>query len=427
MNSYQHSVYLDAKKCNGCTTCLRHCPTEAIRIKDNKAVINEDRCIDCGECIRVCPSKAKKAAYSKLQVLDKYKWKIALPAPALYGQFENLEDVDYVLDGLIKIGFDDVFEVSAAAELVTAYTRLYLKTEGIKKPIISSACPAVLRLISLRFPFLKEHVMQMLPPVEVAALLAKEKALKEHPEFSPEDIGVCFISPCPAKVSYVKNGFGDYKSRVDEVVSIKEVYFQLINSMKHSNDIKQLSNSGMIGIGWATSGGEATAIFNEQYLAADGIENVNRVLDQIENGNIPKLEFVELNACIGGCVGGVLNIQNPFIAKARLQGLRRYLPVSQNFLTNEDKYIPAEYFFNEMPSYNPISRLSDSMAESMRMMADIQKLKEQLPGIDCGSCGAPNCRAFAEDVIKKQASVDDCVLLHKDKFKAFIKEFENQE
>ena len=183
----------------------------------------------------------------------------------------------------------------------------------------------------------------------------------------------------------------------------------------------------MIGIGWATSGGEATAIFNEQYLAADGIENVNRVLDQIENGNIPKLEFVELNACIGGCVGGVLNIQNPFIAKARLQGLRRYLPVSQNFLTNEDKYIPAEYFFNEMPSYNPISRLSDSMAESMRMMADIQKLKEQLPGIDCGSCGAPNCRAFAEDVIKKQASVDDCVLLHKDKFKAFIKEFENQE
>ena len=59
MNTYEHSVYLDADKCNGCTTCLKHCPTEAIRIRDGKAVINQERCIDCGECIRVCPYKAK--------------------------------------------------------------------------------------------------------------------------------------------------------------------------------------------------------------------------------------------------------------------------------------------------------------------------------------------------------------------------------
>ena len=75
--------------------------------------------------------------------MDRFKWKIALPAPSLYGQFENLEDVDYVLDGLLKIGFDDVFEVSKAAELVSAYTRQYLKTDGIKLPVISSACPVV--------------------------------------------------------------------------------------------------------------------------------------------------------------------------------------------------------------------------------------------------------------------------------------------
>ena len=41
----------------------------------------------------------------------------------------------------------------------------------------------------------------------------------------------------------------------------------------------------MIGISWATSGGEATAIFNDKYLAADGIENCIKVLDEIENGN----------------------------------------------------------------------------------------------------------------------------------------------
>lgn len=408
MNTYEHSVYLDEKKCSGCTACLKHCPTEAIRIHGGRAVINNSRCIDCGECIRICPQGAKKAVCEKLSAMDKFKWKIALPAPSLYGQFDNLEDVDYILDGLLKIGFDDVYEVSAAAEKVSAYTRLYLKTEGVKKPVISSACPVIVRLIGLRFPSLTENIIHMLPPMEVAAFLAREKAKKEHPELCDDEIDVCFISPCPAKVSYVKNGFAGYKSRVDAVVSINDIYFQLIAKMQPQSELNSLSNSGMIGIGWAATGGEATAIFNESYLAADGIENVIRVLDQVENGNIPQLEFIELNACPGGCVGGVMTMQNPFIAKARLQTLRRYLPVSQNFLSKDENYIPENYIFNEIPTYHPISRLSDSMAESMRMMADIQRLKDGLPGIDCGACGAPNCRAFAEDVIKGRTGIFNC-------------------
>ena len=187
MNTYEHSVRLDVNKCTGCTTCVRHCPTEAIRIRDHHAVINEQRCIDCGECIRVCPHQAKKAVISKLSAMDRFKWKIALPAPSLYGQFDNLDDVDYVLDGLLRIGFDDVVEVSQAAELVSAYTRQYLKTEGVRKPAISSACPVVVRLIGLRFPFLKDNIVHMLPPMEVAARMAREKARREHPELSDEE------------------------------------------------------------------------------------------------------------------------------------------------------------------------------------------------------------------------------------------------
>lgn len=415
MHTYAHSVFLDAEKCTGCTTCLRHCPTEAIRVRDGHATIKENRCIDCGECIRTCQQKAKRAVCNKLSDMQRFKWKIALPAPALYGQFDNLDDVDCVLGGLLHIGFDDVYEVSQAAELVSAYTRLYLNTEGIKKPIISSACPVVVRLIALRFPSLKENLLQMLPPMEIAARLARERAQRQHPELSPDDIGVCFISPCPAKVSYVKNGFAGYKSQVDAVLSVSDIYFELIGAMSHTAPEASLSESGMIGIGWATTGGEATALFNDRYLAADGIEHIIHVLDQIENGNIPPLEFIELNACTGGCVGGVLNIQDPFIAKARMQTLRRYLPVSQNLLSPDEQYIPAAYFFEEMPEYQPISQLSSSMAQSMRMLADIQALRGSLPGIDCGACGAPTCRAFAEDVVCGRASADGCVLSRREK------------
>ena len=421
MNTYEHSVFLDVEKCNGCTTCVRHCPTEAIRVRDGRAVINDGRCIDCGECIRTCPQKAKRAVCNKLEDMERFRWKIALPAPTLYGQFDNMEDVDYILTGLKRIGFDDVFEVSKAAELVSAYTRTYLSTEGVKKPVINSACPVVTRLIALRFPSLLDNVMQMLPPMEIAAKLAREQALREHPELQPEDIGVCFISPCPAKASYVKNGFADYMSRVDVVVSISDVYFQLINAIRSSDEVENLSASGMIGIGWASSGGEASALFNDSYLSADGIEHVIHVLDQIENGNIPRLEFVELNACTGGCVGGVMTIQNPYIAKARLQNLRRYLPVSCNFLSPEQHYIPADYFFNRMPEYQPIAQLSNSMAQSMRMLADIQSLRAELPGLDCGACGAPTCRAFAEDVVRGTAERSACVLTLREEMQAYLR------
>ena len=101
MGEYKHSVSLDIDKCRGCTNCLKRCPTEAIRIKDGHAQISSHRCIDCGECIKVCPYKAKKAIYDKIESLKGYKWKIALPAPSLYGQFDNLEDIDYVLQGLL--------------------------------------------------------------------------------------------------------------------------------------------------------------------------------------------------------------------------------------------------------------------------------------------------------------------------------------
>ncbi len=426
MNTYKHSVSLDVEKCKGCTTCLRHCPTEAIRIRDGHAVINPTRCIDCGECIRVCPNQAKKAIYQKLDSIACYKWKVALPAPTLYGQFENLDDIDYVLQGLLDMGFDDVYEVSQAAELVSAYTRRYLKREDVKKPVISSACPVTVRLISLRFPSLCDRIMPMLPPMEIAGMLARQKAREEHPELRDEDICICFISPCPAKVSYVSNGLSGQKSYVDAVISINDIYFSLLNVMNKQKAPPPVSRSGMIGVGWASAGGEATAIFNDKYLAADGIDNVIRVLDQIETGNMPELEFIELNACNGGCVGGTMVVENPYIAKARLQSLRRYLPVSRNWLYNngadEDASIPAEYFFEELPTYQPFAQLAGNRSESFKMMADIEKIMERLPDIDCGSCGAPSCHAFAEDVVRGEADVNDCIIRMRAQVKRLLAE-----
>lgn len=412
MPDYNHSVSLDIEKCRGCTACLKRCPTEAIRIRSGHSVINSIRCIDCGECIRVCPYKAKKVTHDSLSVLNDYKFTVALPAPSLYGQFENLDDIGYILRGLRDLGFDEVFEVACAAELVSAYTRKYLTRKDIKKPVISSACPTITRIISTNYPFLCENIMQILPPVDIAAFLAREKVKSEHPELSDSDIGIIFISPCPAKVSYVKNNFSGSRNYISAVISVRDVYFELLDIMKKYKDEPiESTKTGIVGIGWASTGGESSAILNERYLAADGIENCIRVLDQIENSDFTNLDFVELNACSGGCVGGAMTVENPYIAQARLKGLRRYLPVSPNIPASE--WIPDEYFNENKVEYNPASPLSDDRKIAMRMMSEIENIAKELPGIDCGSCGAPNCNAFAEDVVKNDSCMDECTVILK--------------
>ena len=412
---YQHSVSLDKTKCIGCTHCVKRCPTEAIRIRDGHASIDPKRCIDCGECIRICPQRAKKAISDKLPDLPKDKFNIALPAPALYGQFSGLEDVDFVLNGLLKLGFDDVYEVARAAEIVSDYTRRYLKTPGLELPVISSACPVVTRLIMLRYPYLCDHLLPIEAPVEVAAMRAKMHALHHHPSLTEDDIRVTFISPCPAKVSYIKNGDENRKFHVDYVLSIKHVYKELISVMHKNDDPPPLSRSGRVGIGWGSSGGEATAIMTDRYLAADGIENVIRILEELDNGTLGDLAFIELNACNGGCVGGAMTVVNPYIAKARMHTLRHYLPVSQNWAEDSDAtHIPEEYRHDGY-AYAPVSRISGDPQVALDMMSRIECLRQTLPGIDCGFCGAPTCAAFASDVVKGEADLSECIAMQKSK------------
>jgi iron only hydrogenase large subunit-like protein len=416
MSSYKHSVTLDISRCKGCTNCIKRCPTEAIRVRDGHAIIKEDLCIDCGECIRVCPYQAKKATFDRFEDFADYKFKIALPAPALYGQFEEFDDVDYILTALLECGFDAVFEVSRAAELVTEYTRRYMKQSGVNLPVISSACPAIVRLIALRFPYLVENLLPIMPPIEVAARLARKEAKEKHPELTDDDICVLFLSPCPAKISYVKNPLGVEKSAVDGALAINDFYFKIRSKRKEIKNPLPLFGTGIIGLNWAGTGGEATSLLSERYLAADGIENCIKVLDQIENGTIHNLEFVELNACNGGCVGGTLNVENPYIAKARLRSLRKYLPISRNHPETEDD-VPSGVClddFDNILSGASVPTLSVDRNEAIAKMSAVESIYKNLPHLDCGSCGAPNCHALAEDIIRGEADEADCLIKLRD-------------
>ena len=413
-----HSVTLDKDKCKGCINCIKRCPTEAIRVRNKKAYIIPERCIDCGECIRVCPHHAKRATCDSLDIIHQFKYTIALPAPTLYGQFNNLDDVDILLRALIDFGFNEVYEVAKAAELVSAATRKMMRDGNLPRPVISSACPAVTRLIRVRFPNLVDHVLPLNAPVELAARLAKEEAQKKT-GLPPSDIGAIFISPCPAKVTASKMPLGIKHSEVSAVVSISDIYPKLLPLMHLSkSDDEIMIQSGKIGVSWGTSSGEASGLLSDSYLAADGIENVIRVLENLEDERFSNLEFIELNACSGGCVGGVLTVENPYIAKTKLKRIAKYLPVSMNHLDT----IPQNAVWDTALEYAPVLTLDSDMQKALEKMNELEQIEADLPGLDCGSCGAPSCRALAEDVVRGVASPDDCIFKYKESIENLVRD-----
>lgn len=417
MKDIRHSVQLDKDKCHGCTNCIKTCPTQAIRVRNGKAKIITNRCIDCGECIRVCPYHAKTAITDSFDKLKNYKYKVALPAPTLYGQFSEVKDINTILSGLIEIGFDDVYEVAAAAEIITQETKRIIAESKIELPIISSACPAVVKLISTRFPSLIDNILPVISPMQLAGRLAREEAI-EKTGFSPEEIGVFFITPCAAKATCGQYPIGLQKSNIDGAISIKDVYLKLLPHLKSTN-VRKLARASFKGICWANSGGEASASGNENYVAVDGIHNVLNILEEIENNRLKDVTFAELLACTGGCVGGPLNVENCFVAKRRVKSLAKSSANTDESATQDREY---DISWKIPLPFTSKLNLDDDIAVAMQKLAKIEALYETLPKLDCGSCGSPTCRALAEDIVLGFTSENACIVKFKERVLNFAKE-----
>ncbi len=412
--SYWHSVTLDREACRGCTNCLKQCPTQAIRVQNGKAKILKERCIDCGECIRVCPYHAKQAVTDKMACLKEYAHTIALVAPAFYGQFSRTEDCNLILTALLQMGFDDVYEVARGAQEISMATRALLGSQELMKPAISSACPAVSRLIAVRFPNLINHIIPLRSPMEISAEAARREAV-EKTGLKPEEIGIFFISPCAAKATAVKDGITVQKSHVDGVISMKDVYLRMAQQIGSITDVKELSKAGSLGALWATSGGEAKGSRAIRSISVDGIHNVLKVLEDIEDDKLPDIEYVEALACPGGCVGGPLTAENNFVAQSRIKRLCKDLPEEKESIVPE---IPRGW--DGAPVYRPVMQLNQDLGRAMEMAMAIEDLAEKLPGLDCGSCGSPSCRALAEDIVRGYAQETDCIFVMREQLKDLL-------
>ena len=415
-SSFFHSVKFDINACQGCVACIKFCPTEAIRIRDGKAVINETRCIDCGECIRICPYNAKSAYADKLVDIEKVKFNVALPDMSLFGHFGQDVSVGKVLGALKKIGFDAIYEVAFAAENIALEIEDYiLTTPNLPKPMISSLCPAISRLVQVKFPELLKNIMPTISPLEVAARQAKEKYMRET-GLEAHEIGIWGIVSCPAKVTAIRQPIDILKSDITGALSISEVYGEItkvISSILPDEFEKQESTS--YGLNMGCVGGEVRATGLVNSLVVDDVKDVIDLLEQIEINKLYDLDYVECWSCPGGCVGGALNAENHFVSEKNLNSEIRLLketePENRRLcITKGEDVIKSNYetrYIKLMP--RPVLKLDDDVVVAMKKFIEMKKIISDLPGLDCGACGSPSCGSLAEDIVRGLAKETDCI------------------
>jgi iron only hydrogenase large subunit-like protein len=357
--------------------------------------------------VHVCPQNAKKTVSDNLDNIKNFKYTIVMPSSELYGQFLNLSDVNIVLQALLDIGFDEVFEPSVAAELISSLTLRELEDNSCERPIISSACPVVVRLISQRFPDLIPNISKYLSPAGLAAKLARERA-KAETGLDDNDIGVFFVSPCPANVTEAHHPLGMKESAIDYVVSMTEIYKKLLSLMRDSKKNYDL-RTPMLSVGDPCSVGGATLNFPQvtapyRIISCDGIDSIIKLLDAVESKRLKDVDYLDLYSCVPGCVGGCMTVENPFAARSRLMRLN-----------TDNKSESAEIIEENMALRNcqirhtPTGALDADFKKALEKMKRERELNDRLPGLDCGSCGSPGCREFAQDVVMGYAEETDCV------------------
>jgi len=426
---YYHSVRTIEEKCESCTHCVRVCPTEAIRVPSGYPEIDEERCIDCGACIRVCPVNAMRAYSDPLDALKKYKYNVAIPARVLAGQFKSTVPYEKVLSGLKALGFDEVVEAGLGAKLVGMALAEYLKKPDRPRPLISSYCPAIVRLIQVRFASLVDHILRVETPMDAVARVVNKTRSREL-GLDINDIGVFYITPCPAKVTAVKQPVAVKLNYISGAIAVRDVYDRIMSALESVEEVPGIAKPGGLRSSSSLAGELPDDAAVGRHLEADGLDDAVRILERIEHADLDEYDFVELYACTGGCVGGILNPEEPFIAKERLWLLAEKkadevfeydaLGISESdaFKLVEN----GELFLKEPVAPRPILKLGTDMAETIAIMEEIGKIQERLPGIDCCACGCPSCRALAEDIALGDADILQCTFMLRDRIKELTEE-----
>lgn len=363
----RHSVAVKAEDCRQCFHCLRVCPTQALRVRNQQPQVLDYLCVDCAACLAACPTAALHLAGPHAELQPRQDATL-LVHPAALLQFVPHVSPQRVVHELKSLGFGDVVVSTGWENALRRVVCELAERDRQRWPIIAPTCPAVLNLIEVRYPSLVPHVAPFLSPSEAAAQTLKARSLS------------CVVS-CPCQQTAL---------RAVELSPPAE--FILPSTLRAALQPRFAGTR-------AAAESEATVCAPEEsrVLQVCGIAHVVAVLEQIEDGLATDIPVIEPYACEAAGFGSPLLTEDAFIARHRW----------------EIASLPDDPRAQVVPREKPLAarpglRLDEDMTKAMQKLARIDKLRRQLPGDDCALCGAPSCTAFAEDVVVGRARAEEC-------------------
>jgi len=415
MERYYHAHMIDSDRCRGHMTCMRVCPTQAIRVRHGSANISEELCVDCGVCIPACPAGAIVPISDTIGDYVHFKHRVVVPSPVLYSQFDP--DIHpYIIHQAFKeLGFDEVVDVSMSSASLARALMIYMEGYKGRLPLIASHCPCVIRLIQVKYPDLVELIVPLDAPREVTAREIR-KSLPQKLGLKPEEIGIFYTATCPAKTVSIKQPAEKTRSWFDVVIAIRDVYPVLlphIVSLKERFNPQDVPQDFSFNTGWATLGSITQQAGMENWLSVSGLGHVQQILDDIENSRLRNIDFVEAMACMLGCLGGSFNVENPYVARTNTMKQRRQYetPVEVDDDDIAEKMKTGYYLLESPVLPRPTTFFDTDLETSIKRMRERERVYRKLRQIDCGCCGSPTCLAFAEDFVRGEVKLTDCIFL----------------
>lgn len=416
--SFKHSLYVDRESCKGCTRCMKQCPTSAIRIVQGIAQVDPEKCIDCGQCMAVCPHQAITIRGEQFNTIFSYTRRVAIIPSVLIGQFDEEVTEQMMIDAIYDLGFTDVFYAEFGIDILRTLGN-HISVYSDSLPVISSYCPAVVRLIQLSYPSLLSHVNLVKTPSQITSMYARSAL--ENEGIPPEEIGIFYISGCAAKVAQVLNGPSARKELMSGTLNLDT----LVNMMQPllskpsrpdkpfaiSHPLPPITSSSFL---YSVTGGESAGMSGRK-MAIDEIHNVIEFLDLVEDERLSPVDFLELRACDTGCTGGILTVRNRFCATERIRysGSKhpKELPPDVAKRITERGQELLYHLKSERLTSKPALSLDENPIKALKKLEKAHAIEQILPGLDCGLCGYPSCRVLSEEIVQGNASIRSCSVL----------------
>ena len=407
-----HAIYIDKSACIGCTACLKNCPTKAIRIVKGASVIDKRKCVDCGNCMRVCKSNAVKVRQGTIDSISNYKYRVALIPTILTGQFKLDVTSDQIYKALHRIGFTHVFEEEMTSMFQIEAIRKFQQETDVR-PVISSFCPAIVRLIQVRFPMLTENLVLIKSLIDLTAMSILDYFKSK--DIPAQEVGIFYITPCAAKMVAVRSPVGDEYTYVTDTLNLDMIYDliskQLLTIDKDCESVSRIHLTSQE-LKWSLTGGEAKHAYGRS-LSIDGLSNVTEFLDKVDDEAIDDIDFLELRACYQSCPGGILCPDNRYLAVEKIHRRARSADETPEESLQRGLKIDFSYDDIKVPPVKPRQQLGldENLSVALQKMATVREYLEILPGFDCGVCGSPDCQSLATDAVNNNAKLTNCVFM----------------